>query len=68
MKKIADYVSDGHAADGIMDGINYINEQIEKRKATVEQTRNKEEKVGDSKVEHTVIKRGDTQSDETENR
>ena len=62
VKKNADYVSDGHAADGIMDGINYINEQIEKRKVPVEQTRNEEEKIGDN------VSLGTTRSDETENR
>ena len=32
VKKLADYVSEKHAADGIKDGIDFINAQIEKRK------------------------------------
>jgi len=38
VKKIADYVSEKHAADGIKDGIDFINAQIEKRK-TIEETK-----------------------------
>ena len=31
VKKVADYISEKHAADGIKDGIDYINKQIEMR-------------------------------------
>lgn len=36
VKKIADHISDKHAADGIKDGIDFINKQIEMRKQRVE--------------------------------
>lgn len=37
VKKVSDYVSEKHAADGIIDGIDYINHQIEKRKTNTTQ-------------------------------
>lgn len=32
VKELADYISEKHAADGIKEGFDFINEQIEKRK------------------------------------
>ena len=52
VKTIADFVSEKHAADGIKEGLNFINAQIEKRKQKL-----KEENV-----------QGDTQGDDTESR
>lgn len=43
VKKISDYVSEKHAADGITEGINYINEQIEKRKTDSTKMKKEEE-------------------------
>lgn len=45
VKKIADYVSDKHAADGIKEGLDFINEQIEMRK--------QKEKQGETQGEDT---------------
>lgn len=43
VKKISDYVSEKHAEDGIIDGIDYINQQIEKRKTDTTQKISDEE-------------------------
>ena len=45
VKKIADYVSDKHAADGIKEGLDFINKQIELRK--------QKEKEGDTQGDDT---------------
>lgn len=52
VKKIADYVSEKHAADGIKEGLDFINSQILLRKH--------KEKQGNTQ--------GDTQGDDTESR
>ena len=48
VKKIADYVSERHAADGIKEGFEFINDQIKKRKQKV--------KEGDTQGDDTELR------------